>query len=148
VSEGRTIAALILAVGLAIAGWLVGAGFREGRADVRYTTVKGLAERAVKANLALWPIRFVATNNDLAAAEARITADTQTVTDFVTRHGIAADGIHLSRLSVNDLYAQAYRSGTVQRAASTNRESSARPTQRPPSATVWRAWGRVRADSS
>lgn len=61
----------MIALGIGLAGWWIGEGFRKGRAADRYAAVKGLAERDVVADLALWPVRFVVTNNDLAAAQRK-----------------------------------------------------------------------------
>ena len=58
--------AVVLAVGIAVGGWFVGHGFLRGRTASRYVEVKGLAEREVAADLALWPLRFVTTGDDLA----------------------------------------------------------------------------------
>ena len=62
------VAALVLGIGIALAGWFVGDGFLQGRKDDRFVTVKGLAEREVKADLAVWPLRFVVTDDDLNRA--------------------------------------------------------------------------------
>src|SRR5262245_21189149 len=55
--------ALILALGMTAAGWLVGRGFIQGRIGDRFVTVRGISERQVEANLALWPLRVVAADN-------------------------------------------------------------------------------------
>lgn len=73
------VAAALLAIGIALGGWFVGQGFVDGRAGDRFVTVKGVAERLVTADLALWPICFVTTSNELAEAQERIAADAQTV---------------------------------------------------------------------
>ncbi|HET8726158.1 MAG TPA: SIMPL domain-containing protein [Alphaproteobacteria bacterium] len=86
----------------------------EARTGDRYVTVKGVAERSVKADLALWPLRFVATGNDLSSVQDKIEADTNTVTNFLTRAGTPAEEIELQGLEVTDLLAQAYRSGPVE----------------------------------
>ena len=57
--------ALILGLSIAVAGISIGTGFYKGRASDRYVTVKGLAEREVDANLAIWPITFNVADNDL-----------------------------------------------------------------------------------
>ena len=76
-------AAAVLAVGVAAAGSFVGDGFMRARLGDRFVTVKGLSEREVKADLALWPIRFVATGDDLGQAQAKIAADARAVADFL-----------------------------------------------------------------
>ncbi len=100
--------ALLLAIGLALAGWFVGDGFRSGRATDRYVTVKGLSEREVTADLALWPIRYTATDDQLSRAQAAIEQNRQAVVDFLTGHGIAADRVEVQKLDVNDLLANPY----------------------------------------
>jgi hypothetical protein len=95
-------AAAVLAVGLAIGGGLIGWGFARGRAADRYVEVKGLAERAVTADLALWPLRFVASGNDLATAQAQINRSYEQVLAFLKRNGIEASATHLQNLQVSD----------------------------------------------
>ncbi len=111
---GAIIGSLLVAVGLAAAGWFVGQGIVAPRKGDRFVTVKGLAERDVKADLALWPMRFVATGNDLAQVRASIKADEATVRKFLTDGGVPADAVSVNALEVNDLFAQVYRSGPVE----------------------------------
>ena len=66
--------ALILGLGLAGAGFLIGRGFEHGRSADRYVTVKGLAETFVTADLAVWPLRITATGDDLARVQEQIDA--------------------------------------------------------------------------
>jgi hypothetical protein len=49
-TRGGIVGPLLLAVGLATAGWFVGHGFVASRTVDRYVTVKGVAERDVLAN--------------------------------------------------------------------------------------------------
>lgn len=46
----------IVALGLAAGGLFVGSGFARMRTSDRYVTVKGISEREVKADLAIWPL--------------------------------------------------------------------------------------------
>ena len=96
------IAAVVLALGLAIGGALVGWGFARGRSTDRYVEVKGLAEREVAADLALWPLRFVASGSDLATAQAQINRSYQEVLTFLKRHGIDPSATQLQNLQVSD----------------------------------------------
>lgn len=105
-------AALLVGVGVALAGGLVGHGFERGRAADRYVTVKGVAERDVEADVALWPLRFVATDDELAVAQARIETAERTVRAFLERQGIPQEQVEIEGLQVDDRLASPYRSGS------------------------------------
>lgn len=107
-------AAALLAVGLALGGWFVGDGFLRSRLEDRVVSVKGVAEREIAADLALWPMRFVRTSNQLAEAQRQIAADARTVQDFLAAAGLPRDAVEVQSLEVNDLLAQAYRSGPIE----------------------------------
>ncbi|SMF62838.1 hypothetical protein SAMN06265365_12247 [Tistlia consotensis] len=107
-------AGLFVMIGLAACGWLVQQGLREFRTGERSVTVKGLAEREVKADLALWSLRFVATDDDLSAAQGRLQADAGRVRDFLTKAGFSDAEVELEDYQVTDRLAQQYQSGPVQ----------------------------------
>jgi hypothetical protein len=106
--------ALVLALGIALAGLWIGRGFVDGRRVDRFVSVKGLSERNVDADIALWPIQFVATHNELARAQAQSDQSKQKILEFLAAHGIAADQVAVQSLAVNDLLANPYRSGTIE----------------------------------
>ncbi len=110
----KVVAALLVAGGIGAAGWMVGKGIENMRSLDRFVTVKGLAERDVKADKAVWPITYVATDDVLQNAQAKIDADTQTLLDFLASHGITRQQTELQNLQVTDQLAQAYRSGPVE----------------------------------
>ena len=58
---------IVIAIGLAAAGYLAGDGYFRARTLDRTVVVKGLAEREVPADVAIWPIRFVTAGNNLEA---------------------------------------------------------------------------------
>jgi hypothetical protein len=101
-------AAVLLAIGLGVGGWFIGHGFVEARSADRYVTVKGVAEREVKADLALWPLRLNVGDNDLARAQARVARNTAQVMAFLDRHAIDTAQAELQGVRVTDLYARAY----------------------------------------
>lgn len=102
------IAAGLLALGIIAGGWLVGAGFARGRTADRFVTVKGLAERDVDADLALWPFQIVATANDLDRAQDEIAEGARLVREFLVRHGVDPVGLELQGVQVTDRLAQQY----------------------------------------
>ena len=108
------LAAVVLGLGVAAAGWLVAEGVRDWRTAERLVTVRGLAEREVEADLALWPLRLVATSDDLATAQAELARAEGVVMAFMAEGGIAEEAIEVQGIEVTDLLAQAYRSGPVE----------------------------------
>ena len=105
--------ALMVAVGIAAAGWLVGEGFRAGRATDRYVTVKGVAERAVEADTAVWPLTVVVSGDALDAVHGELGVSVAAVRAFLERSGVPADQVQLQGFSVVDKLADRY--GPAQR---------------------------------
>ena len=101
--------AALLCLGLLGGGWFIGHGFEEGRSRAATITVKGLAERFVRADLAVWPLRFTATGDDLEAVQAEIDEDVQAVTEFLAEAGLPDEAVQPQRVEVTDLLAQPYR---------------------------------------
>jgi uncharacterized protein len=99
---------IILALGLALSGLFIGYGFASGRARDRYVEVKGLAEREVTADLALWPLRYVSTGDDLAVAQGQITRSTRQVFAFLSKYGIDTASVQLQALEVSDAFANRF----------------------------------------
>jgi hypothetical protein len=107
------VAAGMGAVALVLAGWLIGHGFAEARTADRYVTVKGVAEREAEADLALWPLSYVATDDDLARAQGRIDADTRRIYAFLVRMGLDTTQAEVQSLEVTDKMADPYRNGPI-----------------------------------
>ena len=112
--KNNLIPAAFIAIGLIVAGWFVGHGFVKARSADRYVTVKGVAEREVQANVALWPLRFVATSDNLAEAQNRIKKSSAAVFSFLKHSGIDSSSTEVQKIEVTDVLANPYRSGTTQ----------------------------------
>jgi hypothetical protein len=106
--ERGLVSAFVVAAGIAAAGWFIGNGFVAGRAADRVVSVKGVAEREVKADLALWPIRFVAADDDLGRAQARISDHAAKVRAFLQINGIDPANTELQAFNVTDSAANIY----------------------------------------
>ncbi|HLR25734.1 MAG TPA: SIMPL domain-containing protein [Fodinibius sp.] len=113
-SQSNILVAILLTLGVILAGWFIGNGFREGRTGDRFVTVKGLSERDVKADLALWPIRFVVAGNDLNAVQGKLKQDRSKIQSFLSSHNISNDAVELQNLEVTDRTAQSYGSGSYE----------------------------------
>jgi uncharacterized protein len=104
----RLFAALLLATGIAVAGWLVGEGFARARSNEHFVTVKGTSERDVSADVAIWPMRLTASSNDLPAAHAKLEDGLAKVREFLTREGIDLSDSRVQSFSVSDAAAREY----------------------------------------
>ena len=96
---------------MAIAGLLIGGGFARSRMD-RFVTVKGISEREVRADLAIWPLRIVAASDDLATANRQLQESLQKIRAFLTTQQIDASQATLQDFSVMDAQTNQYSGGT------------------------------------
>jgi len=99
---------LILGICIALAGISIGLGFYKGRSADRYVTVKGLAEREVNADLAIWPITFKVAEDDLLSLQQGIDSGRNAIKTFLLEAGFAEDEISFSAPSIIDTEAQQY----------------------------------------
>lgn len=97
---------LIIGVAIALAGLFIGLGFARGHSGVRFVTVKGLAERSVDADLAIWPLRLVSASDNLGRAQAQIDADISRVRAFLAAQKLDTNAITLQGFSVSDAKTQ------------------------------------------
>lgn len=74
-----------VAIGLAVGGYFIGDGLLKARSSERFVTVKGLAEREVKADLAIWPLVFAVTADDLVTLQARADDGARKIRAFLER---------------------------------------------------------------
>jgi hypothetical protein len=95
---------LLIGAGVATGGYFVGQGFYRARAE-RYVTVKGLVERDVKADLALWTISYTAAGPDLNSANDKLEQDQTTVLAFARSHGFSTDETAVQPTTVSDSFA-------------------------------------------
>src|SRR3954470_7468082 len=85
----------LLALGLIIGGWALGAQIKATRLSDRYVAVKGLVERTVKSDLAIWPLSYKETGDDLALVYAKTEAGKKTLLQFLDQQGIQSSEIEL-----------------------------------------------------
>ena len=56
---------IFICLGMVIAGWILGSSALKIKQYERIVSVKGLSEREVKADVAVWPIRFSSASQEL-----------------------------------------------------------------------------------
>lgn len=107
-SEKLVAAAAVLAVGMIVAGWLLYRGVVHFKDSDRVVSVKGLAEKEVKADRVIWPLVYKIAGNDLASLYNTIESNNSKIVAFLKSNGIAEDEITVSPAEVFDMDAERY----------------------------------------
>jgi hypothetical protein len=107
-SGSLIVVALLVALGLAVAGWFTSQGMARLKTQDRYVTVKGSAERIVDADLLVWPLPHSVGGNDLAEVQRHLDANTAAIRDFFLQAGFKAEEIVVSPPRLEDRWAYAY----------------------------------------
>lgn len=105
---GTGLLGLSLALGLILGGWVLGAQIKATRLGDRYVSVRGLAERNVKSNLAIWPIEYTETGDDLSSLYSKTEADRKVILQFLKQQGIQPTEIELGVPDVEDTQANRF----------------------------------------
>lgn len=100
-----------LALGLIVGGWMLGAEIKATRLSDRYVTVKGLVERKVKSDLAIWPLNYKEAGDDLPSVYQKTEADKKVILQFLDQQGLQPSEIELGVVQVVDTQANEYGGG-------------------------------------
>ncbi len=107
ITEAFVLGAL-LCVGMALLGYLLSRSIIQIKALDRTVTVKGLSEREVPANIAIWPIKFNEADNELNNLFSTLQRKNGLVVEFLRNNGFEPDEIALSAPAIMDRQAQGY----------------------------------------
>ncbi|MBI3769775.1 MAG: SIMPL domain-containing protein [Deltaproteobacteria bacterium] len=102
------ISGVCVAIGLIGGGYYIGKGAARFKAESRTVTVKGLVERDVKADQAIWTLDLRRANDDLHEAHDGILADRDAAIAFLKARGFKDDEIARSPTNTNDKLARDY----------------------------------------
>ncbi len=98
----------LLCVGLATMGLLLSEGIIKFRDMERVVSVKGLSERDMPADVAIWPIRFSEVSNDLSELYGSLESKNDKVNNFLRQQGFKVDEISVSVPAIQDRQAQGF----------------------------------------
>jgi hypothetical protein len=97
-----------LAIGLILAGYFVSGAIMESRRGDRTVTVRGLAEREVRADLVVWPITFRGVGTDPAMLQERLQSNESAVRAFLSQKGFPQEQVTTRPPNTVDLEAQTF----------------------------------------
>lgn len=95
------LATAIGAIGLMGAGWFTASALVRAKEAERSVTVRGVAERDVRADLATWTLSYSSNARELVDAQAGAEADTAAITAYFRRLGFPATALSPAGVSVN-----------------------------------------------
>ncbi len=98
----------LISLGMILSGWILGNSALRFKEYERVVSVKGLSEREVRADVAVWPIRFSTASQDLTELYAVMEAHTQQIQQFLQAYGFQPAEITTAAPVVTDKYAQQY----------------------------------------
>ena len=102
------IAAFALIISFGINALLIGRSLQRFKVEDRSVSVKGFAEREVKADLAVWIIQTRMANNDLMEGSQAIEVARKKIIAFMLQNQIKEDEIIVEGIGVTDKKAQQY----------------------------------------
>jgi len=93
---------ILVCIGLALLGYFIAGGIVKLKALERIVTVKGLSEREVQSNVAIWPIKFSVADNDLNKIFFTIQQKNAIILEFLNKHGFQDKDISISAPAILD----------------------------------------------
>lgn len=100
--------AIVLSIGLAVMGLALRSGIIAFKEMDRSVSVKGLAEREVKADKVTWPLVYKQLGNDPAEMYNLLEAKNAKVVEFLTSGGIKTEDISVNPPVITDRQADNY----------------------------------------
>ena len=102
------IEAAIVALGLALMGLFIKNGIYSLSTRDRVVSVRGLAEKEVKADHVIWPVIYKTAGNNITAVNAELTNASRKIVAFLRRGGIKPAEISTGVPQINDLWSNDY----------------------------------------
>lgn len=99
---------LLISISLVIAGFFVGNMHKTGKKYDRFVQVKGLSQREVNADLAVWPINITLTANDLQILSNAIEEQNNEVYNFFLAQGFDKAELTKGSTNISDTRADIY----------------------------------------
>ncbi len=98
----------LIAIGLALLGYIVGYDFLQAKKLDRVVSVKGMAERVIEADLVIWPITIKGVGNNLQEINNKIEQDRIKLNAYLLNQGIDQQEIELGQYNVFDTFTNSH----------------------------------------
>jgi uncharacterized protein len=102
------IISISLLVGLTLGGYFIGKGVARFKSDTRTVTVKGLVEKEVKADQAIWVLSFRRAGEDIRDTHTKISFDRDATIAFLKNQGFKDGDISRQPTRTIDKFAREY----------------------------------------
>ncbi len=113
-NKNLVIAAVLIAIGIITAGFFVGQMHLKGKKYDRHVTVKGLAEREVMADVAIWAFTLTTGSDNLNTLKSKLDTDTREILGFVKGQGFSDEELSVGFPNIQDTRAQGYQGASDQ----------------------------------
>lgn len=104
----KVLGAFFIMTGLIVLGFMIPRAAKVYRSFERTVTVRGLCEKEVPADKAIWPVVFKVVGNDLTSVNAEIESKNKIVKEFLIEGGISESDISIGVPVISDKYANEY----------------------------------------
>ena len=103
-----TLGMFSVGLGLALAGYFIKEGVIHFKGAERTVVVKGISEREVRSDLAVWSLNFRNSGDDLALLNNKMAEDRKIIGDFLKNLGFSEEEVQKGEVEVIDKMAREY----------------------------------------
>lgn len=113
-SKNMAVLGVFIFLGLFSLGYFISHSVIKSKELERSVVVKGLAQKQFQADLVLWPIKFVVSNNNLNLVHKELDKNKKIILEFLKENNIKEEELTVGLPSIMDNYARDYSTRDVQ----------------------------------
>ncbi len=95
-------------LGPALGGYFIGKSIERYKLNDRVVVVKGLSEKEVKSDLAVWTLQYKNSGDDLSVLDNKMAADRAAIEGFLLNFGFTKDEISTATTEITDKTSREY----------------------------------------
>ena len=113
--KNSILAVIIFSVAILGAGFLIGSGLSKMRSSTGTVSVRGLSEREVNADLAIWPMTFSVSGDDLRQVQSETLRKIEVVKNYLSQFNFSPDEVTVKEPAITDTTANPYMNANERR---------------------------------